>query len=283
MVQEWIHAEEMAGRAPDMKRISDQIKTIMKRHNNTPRKDFRGLTPNEMHYIIYHPFCDKCVVGINTLNREQYEKIPLIRQTLFLLNKLGEQDLKLTKLGWLPLKIVNEAYLLGQPVWIIEEFHQKRINEYEAGPVMMARIIITMLGWVKKRKGMLSLTIKGKKALLDIDRAANEILRCALTDVALQNFDNNPDDKIGNIGIPYSVWLLNEFGSEWHYGRFYQSYYQMIFDYPDPYDVYSVRVFYRLFFWLGVVEIKRNNQSLSHFNFEYRKSELFPVVFNIKR
>ncbi len=57
--------------------------------------------------------------------------------------------MKLTKLGWLPLKIVADAYRIGQPEWIIEELKQKRINEYEVGAVWMARIILELLGWIK--------------------------------------------------------------------------------------------------------------------------------------
>lgn len=109
--------------------------------------------------------------------------------------------------------IVAEAYTLGRPEWIIEELNQKRINEYDANSVWMARIILDLLGWIKTRKGMLSLTIKGKIALSDIDSTANEILRFSLIGVGLHTFEGNEDDRIGNLGMAYSVWLLNKFGS----------------------------------------------------------------------
>lgn len=176
-LQDWILAEEKAGRSVDIKRIDERLQVITRRHNKTPRSEFNGLSPEEMHNLIHYPFDCRCVVRLNKLGKEQYDKIPLVRQSLFLLETIGKTELRLTKLGWLPLKIVAEAYPLGQPEWIIEEFQQKKINEYDAKSVWMARNIIEFLGWIKTRKGVLSLTAKGKKALLNIDEAANEIIR----------------------------------------------------------------------------------------------------------
>lgn len=219
-IQDWIDAEERAGRRVDENRINQYLQLLMRRRNSMPREDFNGLSPEQMHYIMYHPFSNQCVVKLNTLTKEQYTMIPLVRQSLFLLNTLSIKELKLTKLGWLPLKIVTETYRLGQPEWIVEEYGAKRYYEYEVGSVWMARIILDLLGWIKTRKGVLSLTIKGKKALSNIDAVANEILRFSLVGVGLHTFDAIEDDRIGNLGMAYSVWLLNKFGSEWNTGDF---------------------------------------------------------------
>lgn len=282
-IQDWILAEERAGRSVDMNRINERLQMITRRHNSTPRSDFNGLSPEEMHNILYFPFSSKCVVALNKLEKEQYDKIPLVRQALFLLSTLSTMELKLTKLGWLPLKIVAEIYRLGQSEWIIEEFQQKRINEYDAKSVWMARIIVDLLGWVKTRKGMLSLTAKGKKALSDVDAAANEILRFSLTGVGLHIFDGNEDDRIGNLGMAYSVWLLNKFGSTWHFGRFYQEHYQKVLNYPDCYNIYATRVFKRLFYWLGIVDMRLNKQVGPPSEDEYKKTDLFQMVFSFKK
>lgn len=260
-IQTWILAEEKAGINIDMNGINDRLKTLARRHNTTPRSDFNGLSPEEMYNLLYYPFENNCVVTLNKLKKEQYDRIPLVRQTLFLLETLGKTELKLTKLGWLPLKIVAEAYPLGQPEWIIEELGQKRINEYDAKSVWMARVILDLIGWIKTRKGMLSLTAKGKKALSDIDSAANEILRFALTGVGLHTFDGIEDDRIGNIGMAYNIWLLNKFGSTWYSAIFYQKHYQKVLDYQECYNIYETRVFSRLFYWLGIVEMKPNRQA----------------------
>ena len=146
----------------------------------------------------------------------------------------------------------------------------------------MARIILELLGWIKTRKGVLSLTIKGRKAFSNIDAAANEILRFSLVGVGLHTFDAVEDDRIGNLGIAYSVWLLNQFGSEWHFGSFYQEHYQKAFNFPDKYTIYETRVFSRLFYWLGIVEMRLNKQVGPPFQWEYRKTDLLPMIFSFK-
>lgn len=282
-IQDWILAEERAGRNVDMNSINERMQTLTARHNSTPRSDFNGLSPEEMHNVMYHPFTEQCVVSLNRLRKDQYDKIPLVRQALSLMQTLSETELKLTKLGWLPLKIVAETYRLGQPEWIIEELKSKRINEYDALSVWMARITLELLGWIKTRKGMLSLTIKGKKTLSDIDSAANEILRFSLTGVGLHTFDGNEDDRIGNLGMAYSVWLLNKFGSTWHSGEFYQEHYQKVFNFPDKYNTYATRVFARLFYWIGLVETRLNKQTEPPYRWEYRKTDLLQMIFSFKR
>lgn len=282
-IQDWILAEERAGRNVDINRINERLQTATALHNSTPRSDFNGLSPEEMHNVMYHPFTEQCVVSLNKLCKEQYDKIPLVRQAIYLMNTLSETELKLTKLGWLPLKTVAETYRLGQPEWIIEEFKSKRINEYDANSVWMARIILDLLGWIKTRKGTLSLTLKGKKALLDIDSAANEILRFSLIGVGLHTFDGNEDGRIGNLGMANSVWLLNKFGSTWHSGEFYQEHYQKVFTFTDIYNIYKTRVFARLFYWLGLVETRLNKHTNPPYPWEYRKTDLLQIIFSFKR
>lgn len=281
-LQALIDAEEQSGRTVDINRLNQLAQTITQTHNSAPRDDFNGLSPEQMHQIIYNPFSDNCVVRLNRLSEEQYMKIPLVRQTLFLMNTLSEKELKLTKLGWLPLKVVNEAYHIGRPEWIIEEFNQKRINEYEANSVWMSHIILELLGWVKTRKGMLSLTAKGRKALSNVGNAANEILRCSLVSVGLHTFDGYEDNRIGNWGRAYSVLLLNKFGDDWHPGYFYLEHYQKVFGFASGSGAYATRIFSRLFYWLGIADMRQYKQAGPPFVWEYKKTDLLPIIFSFE-
>ena len=282
-IQDWIDAEVRAGRSVDETRLNQFIQVVSKRFNNTPRDEFDGLTPMDMNTIMHKPFSSQCVVELNKLSKEQYEKIPLIRQALFLLNTLGEKELKLTKRGWLPLKIVAETYRLGQPEWIVEEYGAKRYYEYDVLSVYLARIILEVLGWTKMRKGVLSLTVKGKKALSNIDSAANEMLNFSLFGGGLHLLDGNDDNSIGNEGMAYSVWLLGKYGEDWHTGNFYQRHYQNVFDFPDAFNIYETRVFKHLFYWLGIVEKRRNREVGPPYENEYKKTELLSMIFSFKK
>lgn len=95
-IQDWILAEERAGRKVDMDRINERLQTLTACHNSTPRSDFNGLSPEEIHNVMYYPFTEQCIVSLNKVGKEQYDKIPLVRQALFLMNTLSETELKLT-------------------------------------------------------------------------------------------------------------------------------------------------------------------------------------------
>lgn len=282
-IQDWVLSEEKEGRNVDNDRLSQYAALLMRRHNNTPREDFNGLSPEVLHHTLYNPFSDRSIVTLNKLNYDQYEKVPLVRQTLFLLKTIHEKELKLTKLGWLPLKIVAETYRLGQPEYIIEEFGQKRINEYEANSVQMARIILENLGWVKTRKGVMSMTVKGKKALTNIEKAADDILYQSLNSGLLHVFDGYKEGSIGNYGIAYSLFLLHNYGAEWHLGSFYLTHYNAIFNFSEDIKAYAVRVFGRLFYWLGIVEKRQSNHKDILFEDEYRKTALLSMIFSFKK
>ena len=279
----WLSSEKQAGRLVDKHRLEEHIQQLIHRHNTTPHSHFNGLTPKEMYGIVYTPFSEQCVVQLKVLEKDQYDRIPLVRQTLYLLKKLGENELKLTKLGWLPSKIVAEVYQLGQPEWVVEEFGAKRYFEYDVKSVWMSRVILEQLGWIKTRKGILSLTVKGKKALLDPDGTANEILLSSITGGVLHIFDRFEDERIGNFAIAYSVWLLNSYGSEWHTGNFYSKQYKKAFDIPANYRAYEVRIFSRLFYWLGFVEQRLRREGIPPFSHEYKRTDLVDMIFSFKK
>ncbi len=83
-IQDWILAEERAGRNVDINRINERLQTATALHNSIPRSDFNGLSPEEMHNVMCHPFNEQCVVSLNKLCKEQYDKIPLVRQAIYL-------------------------------------------------------------------------------------------------------------------------------------------------------------------------------------------------------
>ena len=72
-LQVWILAEETAGRSVDINRVNEHLQEIMIRQNSAPRSDFNGLSPEDMHNIMYDPFRDQCVVQLNKLDKNQYE------------------------------------------------------------------------------------------------------------------------------------------------------------------------------------------------------------------
>lgn len=98
-IQAWIFTEEKAGRSVDRNRINEYLQDMMRKHNSSPRSEFNGLTPEQMREMLYDPFGPDCLVQFNHLSEEQYMQVPLVKQTLFLMQTLSEKELKMTQNG----------------------------------------------------------------------------------------------------------------------------------------------------------------------------------------
>lgn len=277
-LQEWINTEKSLGREVTEDDIHNQLQQLTDRHNATPQKEFFGLTPEEMHHLVHEPFGRNSKIKIKKLNTEQYNSIPLVRQTFALLHTLSTTDIKLTKLGWLPLKTVAELYPLGQSEYILEDLPMKRIQERDARSVMMARYIPEVLRWTKIRKGVLSLTAIGKKAAANPDTAANEILLCALTKVDLGHFDMVSNVYTYTCDISFALRLLNKYGHDPHNKQFYIEKLHRLSAAQPQSGIHVARIFGKLFYWLGIVETLRNNIP----DPEYKSTELLNVIFSFE-
>ncbi|MBI5042913.1 MAG: hypothetical protein HZC10_03605 [Nitrospirae bacterium] len=80
--------------------------------NKIPLDDFCGLTPNEVHSLLYDTFGDNSPLKIKgDISNQTFNNIPFFRLTEEFL-KIIQRDrfIKLTPLGALPKKILHELY-----------------------------------------------------------------------------------------------------------------------------------------------------------------------------
>ena len=99
----------------------------------------------------------------------------------------------------------------------------------------------------------------------------------------MRAIDFNQDTDIGYLDFAHSVWLLNKYGSTWHYGKFYQDHYQKVVSNPDEFNIYATRVFARMLYWLGIVHKRYNNCADFPLQKEFRKTNLLDVLFSFKK
>ena len=80
--------------------------------NNTPLDDFYGLSPAEMHHLLYSACSDKSPLRFrNGIDDSTLDNVPFFRLTEeFLKISQLEKSLKLTPLGALPKKVLHELY-----------------------------------------------------------------------------------------------------------------------------------------------------------------------------
>ena len=152
------------------------FKKLQQNFNSSGIEEFLGLSPNDMHSILYHPadtFED--VVYFN-----KKTNIDLIKNTLVakhiekFLSMIGTKGVKATQNGNLPLKIVNEFHndFTSKP----SEMKYHAPSEDYCRQTLAFRKLIIKCGWVKKQHSKFLLTKKGE-AILENGISQSEYLK----------------------------------------------------------------------------------------------------------
>lgn len=249
----------------------------MNEHNNRSIPKFEGYSPFEMHQLLHFTFGKDSPIQLQKLSDSDYLKIPILNQIKYLtdlIDKTGE--IKLTKMGFLPTKIVSAIYEQG---FLKEEFIEKGISklykETDSLTIHLTRILIEIGGLVKKRNGKLSLTKSSKKLLGDNYELLRLILMTFATKFNWAYNDGYGDNQIGQLGYGFSLILLSKYGQEKRLDSFYSEKYFKAFpqllDSVEPNygtlekyttNCYSVRTFDRFLDYFGLIKIEEEGKRL---------------------
>jgi len=240
-------------------------------YNQRGVDDFEGYSPAEMRYILYDPFGEKSPVEILRMSAEDYRKIPMLNQVKYLTSVVGSGNgLKLTKLGFLPVKVVADIYSQG---YLKDEFIEKGIyklyKETDSITIRLARILTEVSGLVKVRKNVMSLTRAGEKTLQDDHDILLKLLEVFMMKYNWAYFDSYGQNNIGRLGAGFTFILLSRYGDEKRLDRFYAEKYMRAFPallnevegdhFRGPEDVlsrcYSTRTFERFLHFFGLIDI----------------------------
>lgn len=123
-------------------------------YNQQCMDDFEGYSPAEMQYILYYPFGPASPVEISRMPGEEYRKIPILNQLKYLASLVASANgLKLTKLGFLPVKVVSDIYSQGYlKDEMIENGLYKLYKETDSITIRLTRILAEISGLVKVRQ-----------------------------------------------------------------------------------------------------------------------------------
>lgn len=257
--------------------INKEIKNFMDERNLRGIPEFEGYSPDQMHRIINFLFEESCPVQLKKLNPNDFELIPIFKGVKFLLNEVLVKDgIKLTAKGFLPTKLVadlyDQKYFLDE---MIEKGVSKLYKETDTFYIRLTRILLELTGAVKKSKGRLTITAKGKKYLLNDQFLLEEILKSYCTRFNWAYFDGYGygTENIGRLGCGFSLILLAKYGIEVRDERFYAEKY---FDaYPmlkadiEPsygtieeyvYNCYSYRMIEQFGLMTGIISIENDRK-----------------------
>jgi hypothetical protein len=268
--------------------------------NNTPLDDFLGLTPTEIHNIIYDPLDNDSIIRLNdNIDENTLDQIPLFKISEEYLRIIQrDKQIKLTPLGALPKKVMVELYdkriLLDEH---IESGLTKLWKEQDCISIMSARYTLELSGLVKKAAGKLILTKKGIELLKKENR--HQLFKeffLGFTDKFSWGFnDGYPEQPIGQFAWLFSIYMLDKYGDQSRKIDFYAEKYLKAFPdfityFTERYSsiknqfirCYGIRAFDRFLLWFGFVSVDRK-QTYSDSDFdEYKKTDLLRKVFHVE-
>ncbi|MGB3800922.1 MAG: hypothetical protein WA952_13990, partial [Lewinella sp.] len=238
--------------------------------NNQSLDDFAGLSPREVHQLLYRFLDGGGIVRINKQADIRREAVPLLYFVRDLLERLAEKEITLTKKGNLPLQLVKEWYRTGLlPDEIIESGITKLSSEDDYVPAQLAKHLPLILGWIKKRHNKLSLTVRGSKAQRLPEAAFFKELFCGhVKKFNLAWPDGYGESTLLQQSCGFLLYLLVRFGSEDRPSSFYSDGLRRAFpplegEFPGAKlrSVLEIRILERCLHYYGLIDLTPGKDS----------------------
>lgn len=255
------------------------INELFEDENHQPHPDLNGLSPTQMNLLLYHTFEPESPLVFPERDAAVYDQVPLLNQFRYLLGIVNEQkELRLTKTGSLPVKVVKDIYNQGFiKDELIEAGYYKVALENRCPPVELTRILCEISGLTKKRKGKLSLTKRAEKMMDQPAALFRQLFQTFAGKFNWAYFDGYGQHPIGQFGVGYSLYLTAKYGAKMRSTDFYaEKYFNALSDmagYVDPsfyasqedvaFRCYSLRTFRRFMDYFGIIRIKKEKEDIT--------------------
>lgn len=275
--------------------LNQELSQVTYNQNNMPKAPFLGLSPAQMHDILYGSFEFENIVFSVNLKSNQLSEVPLIKQAYYFLNKLKEvNELKTTQKGNLPKAFVVEMY----NKFFKEERYARLPNKEDDLPQLTRlKHLLDMSGLIKKRKNKFSLTKKGGT----IVAKDNNI---ELFKLIVGSFFNKWNWAYGDgyselqliqSSAVFNLYLLHKKAKDWVLGEdlgqaFLDAFPALVNEARDSYfgpekeitNCFNTRFLDRVCLPLGILESKEEGKGFDRQVF-YKVSELFNNIFSFKQ
>ncbi len=279
----------------------DETNPLVILQNNTPQEDLCGMTPSEIHHLLYDAWTELSPISVYPgISEDILDQVPYFRLAEELVRILSrEKQVKLTAHGFLPQKIVRELYdHRFIPDFFVDMRNAKVVREHDSAPISSVHSIVKASGLVKNVKNKLILTKKGELLALP-DARARLLLEVMKT--FTQKWDwGNLDGYEEAYGIQqlwgFSVHLLSQFGHEEQKATFYSQKFLLAFPlvaeqfptslYSNPIEdfdrCYCIRTVEQFFEWWGLVKVDNARRTFSHTNRVISATPLVKEVFRFE-
>lgn len=200
-----------------LEEINDHLKKFYTNLNQQPVDTFLGLSPNQMSKVIHFPMqLGKGLVDFSCSQQEELNDVPLIKQSLYFLNKLNiNGEIKATQKGNLPRILVRELY---EEFYRQEDYFVRTPNTEEDVPeVMLLRSLLEFTGVIKKRNNKFSLTKKGKEYLQagNVNSMYIDLFHSYMNEWNWACLDNYEDLNFIQQSAAFNFYLLHIKAQDW--------------------------------------------------------------------
>ncbi len=201
--------------------VADQTR----RQNERPLDEFHGLSPAQMHNLLYLPFASPKVAVIAQAP-ESGAAAPISRLFGMLAEAIGEQGLKPTATGNLPRNLCRE---IARAYWD-EKTHEERTrfgainSETDFPELHVARLTAELAGLTRKYRGRFLLTRDARRLLSDHDLAAfyPRLFRAYTQQFNWGYGDRYPELPFIQQAFLFTLYLLARYGATRRPHRFYE-------------------------------------------------------------
>jgi hypothetical protein len=205
--------------------LQAQVQSFYQQRNQTPLDDFQGLSPEQMHRMLYFPFDTPRLVSFPQVLPTK-TTAPAITLFSLLTEAIGQKGLKSTATGNLPQNFCREA---AQTLWGQEKYRDRTkyagINtETDFFELHIIRITATIAGLIRKYRSRFVLT---KKCSVMLAGHGMDGIYPLLFAGYVRRFNWAYRDRYPELGFIqqsflFSLYLLFRHGADWHPNTFYE-------------------------------------------------------------
>lgn len=261
-----------------MAELQSTVEQLAERRNKASMDDFRGLSPEQMHKILYFPFESPQVVNF-IAPQEISVDAPIMKLFLSLAEGIGEQGLKPTAKGNLPQKFcrVIGSNFNENEIWSFSPLRGRINKEDDFVELHLTRLLCEQAALVRKYKGRFVLSRQCHKWLAQ-QNFAEIYLTLFKTYVQKYNWgymDGYPPLDFIQQAFTFSLYLLLLYGDEPQSTTFYEDAFLQAFPTilnevePSTYSTpertlrscYSLRTLLRFACFFGLAHVKTAEDS----------------------
>lgn len=278
----------------------DEVNALLKQHvqkqGQTALDDFDGLSPEQMHRFLYHPFNSPQVATFPEKLAVTPEA-PIIRLFMLLAEGIGEEGLKPTATGNLPRQFCRDALkaYLGEEEYASMSRYGELRSETDFSRLHVTRLVAELAGLVRKYNGRFILSRECRSMLKNEGAAAvyPRLFRSFVQEYEWSYQDFFDPLPLLQQSFLFTLYLLHKHGDTWQSNRFYEERFIRAFprllnevEPPSSHfsaedslrTCYSIRCLERFARFFGLIEIERSEASRYTDGFKVKKLPLLEHV-----